>query len=237
MPQNINLFVVKPKSSRGPLSRFGVAAIVLLLAGGAVALHRLDAHRIAQARAELPQIAAESARLQRLLAEVPNPGAQLASRIADEEKRVVALEAAAARLAAGALGGRTFSAQLRGLGRTTADGVWLTGIRLDRHGTLTLDGRALHAGRVPVYIDGLRRESLFAGTAFASIELKALDERDAPVHATSFRLRGADMRAAATEQKDMLDKARERERKVREAALQAATAPAAPVAPVAGGPR
>jgi hypothetical protein len=232
MSQNINLYVAKPKPGRRAVSRIGSTAIALLLAGGVWALHQVEARRIEQARASLAPLAAESERLQRLLAQVPSAGAQLAAQVDAEEQQVALLEFTAARLAGGALGSNRFSAQLRGFGRTTADGVWLTGIRLDRHGSITLEGRALDAGRVPVYIDGLKREAQFAGTAFAALEIKALEERDVPPHATSFRLQGADMQVAARESKDFLERAREREKKVRDAALQAAVAPAP-----GGGPR
>lgn len=225
MPQNINLYVAKAKPGQHTISRAGLAVIAVLLAGGCVVMHLLETRRIDQARASLAPLAAETERLQRLLADVPSPGAQVGSQIEAEETQVAMLESTAARLTGTALGSGRFSEQLQGFGRTTLEGVWLTGIRLDRYGSITLDGRALDAARVPPYIAGLQKESLFAGTSFAAIELKALDERDAPLHAIGFRLQGADMQAVAQrEQKDYFERAREREQTIRRAAMQSADA-------------
>jgi Fimbrial assembly protein (PilN) len=225
MPQNINLYVAKPKPGQHTVSRAGFALIAALLVAGGALLHRIEAGRVDQVRASLAPIAAETGRLQRLLAEVPSPGSQIGAQIEAEEAQVAALESTAARLSGQSLGASRFSEQLRGFGRTTLDGVWLTGIRLDRYGSITLDGRALDAARVPAYIGGLQKESQFGGTAFAAIELKALDQREVPLHAVAFRLQGADMQAVALrDQKDYFDRLREREQKIRRAAIQSADA-------------
>lgn len=201
MAQNVNLYTKRRKARAGLFSAPGVLAIVGALAAGGAALYALEESRIEQMRARTGSAAAEAQRLQRRLAEVPNPSAALAAQVAAEERDVAALESIAARLSAGALGrAGGFSAHLRAFGRTTTDGVWLTGLKLDNAaGSISLEGRALEPARVPRYLEGLKRDPLLAGTAFAAIEIKSLDERANPPAAavTQFRLQGAETRPQA----------------------------------------
>jgi Tfp pilus assembly protein PilN len=202
MAQNVNLYAKKQKPRAGVFSAPGLLAIVAALAAGGAALYAIEVRRIEQMRAQVLQAGVDAERLQRRLAEVPNPSAELAAQVTAEEREVVALEAIAAKLSAGALGrAGGFTSHLRALGRTTTQGVWLTAIRLDNAaGSVSLEGRALESARVPVYIDGLRRDPLFAGTIFAAIEIKAIDDRTATSSSAplmQFRLQGADTRVKA----------------------------------------
>ncbi len=197
MTQNINLYTPRPKSAGDHFSRPGLALIALALVAGTALLAHVERTRLAEAHAALERTQAETERLQRLLAQVSAPGTDLRARIDTLEAEVIAVERTAARVATGLLARSAgFSAPLQALARTTAEGVWLTAITIDNDsGSLTLEGRALAAERVPAFIAGLGRDELLARTPFAALELKAvqgaLAESNAlPAQAVQFRLQG-----------------------------------------------
>jgi len=68
-----------------------------------------------------------------------------------------------------------FGGDFHALSRQTTDGVWLTGVRLERS-TTTVQGRALAPERIRAYLAGLRQEPAFAGRAFDMIALRAPEE-------------------------------------------------------------
>jgi hypothetical protein len=176
MAQNINLYEAPRKRERRGVSPQRVAAIAVLLATALGTLHWVDRQRTAQLAAELAQLRADHDRISRQAAAVPADTAA-AERLQQDESDVAALEQIAARLTAGALGrADAFTAQLQALARSTTEGVWLTGIRIDNaRNTLVLEGRALDPARVPQLFSALRNEPLFAGLAFSTLELKALE--------------------------------------------------------------
>jgi|GEM_PF-1859984 len=204
MTQNINLYTPRPKRAADHFSRPGLALIAAALVAGAALLAHGEHTRLGETRLALERTGAEAERLQRLLAAVSAPGADLRARIEAQEAEVIALERSAARVASGVLARSAgFSAPLQSLGRTTTEGVWLTAIRIDNdRGSLMLEGRALAAERVPVFIAGLGRDALLARTPFAALELKALSEaaaetEAAPAQAVQFRLQGVPRAPAA----------------------------------------
>lgn len=77
--------------------------------------------------------------------------------------------------AAGAADRKGFADDFHGLSRQSTEGLWLTGVRLDREGT-TVHGRALAPERISTYLAGLRNEPLFAGHPFDTIDLRAPQE-------------------------------------------------------------
>jgi Tfp pilus assembly protein PilN len=203
MAQNINLYQKPPKPPGGVFSRTGIVALVVLAAGSVALLQQLGAREIADRRAELTRLQDEAKRLERMLADVPSPNESAIEQLAADEREVAGLEAVASRLSAGALGrSGGFIDHLRAFGRATAEGVWLTAIRLDNAGGgLVIEGKAVQPDRLPVYFAALRTEPLFAGTGLASIEVKASDEKPAQSDTgrstlVEFRIRSIDTRAA-----------------------------------------
>jgi Tfp pilus assembly protein PilN len=73
-----------------------------------------------------------------------------------------------------------YSEYLRAFARQIVDGVWLTGFNIQGAGSeITLQGRALQAELIPVYIGQLRREPVMKGKSFAALEIN-LPEATAP---------------------------------------------------------
>jgi hypothetical protein len=66
-----------------------------------------------------------------------------------------------------------YSEYFRAFIRRMVAGVWLTGFSIDDGGNaIEIDGRALQPGLVPVYISGLKNESVFKGKSFGSMQLR-----------------------------------------------------------------
>jgi type IV pilus assembly PilN-like protein len=181
MAQNINLFEHSPapqSAARVGWRRAAIAAVLIAAATGTIAA--LQWRALDNAHTELARLRAEAQRLQREQIEAATPDPALVARIAQEERDVDALEVIARQLTNGSVG-RTqgFADELRAFGRATAPGIWFTGMRLD-HTTdsMTLDGKAVDASRLPALLHALEAEPHFAGTRFASIELHS-SETDA----------------------------------------------------------
>jgi hypothetical protein len=192
MAQNINLHSTGRKR-RAPMSRVGVVTLAVLALVATGALYEIEAGRQKQLRVAAQEAEAAAARLEKQLTAAPNAARQAQQELNALENEVAALEAVAERLGAGALGRTTgFTAQLRALARGTTEGLWLTAIRLDNAGgQIALEGKAFDAARVPSLIERLRRSPQFAGTTFATIELKPSDEpaaAHAPASLVRFRL-------------------------------------------------
>jgi len=177
MTQNINLYERPTARARGLWSREGVTALTAVVVLGAALIAFIDHRGAEAARAETEHATKEAARLELLLAQVPSAASAQSEKLNNEEREVITLETIAARLSSGALGrAGSFTEHLRALGRATVDGVWLTAIKVNHStATLTLEGKALDASRVPGLIDALGRQPLFAGTQFTAIEVKAED--------------------------------------------------------------
>jgi type IV pilus assembly PilN-like protein len=190
MAQNINLYS-SGRRQRAPLSRVGTVALAVLVVVAAGALYAMEAQRQAQMRSIAQETERTASRLEKQLAAAPNAARQAQQGLDAIEAEVIALEATAARLSAGALGRTSgFTAQLRALARGTTEGVWLTGIRFDNAGAqIALEGKALDAARVPSLIERLRRAPQFAGTTFATMELKPSEETGIRGPATLVRFR------------------------------------------------
>jgi hypothetical protein len=191
MPQNINLQATR-RRKRAPVSRAGAAALMVVALAAAGTLYGLEARRQTQLRDAAQEAERAATRLEKQLAAAPTAARQAQQDLNTFEGEVVALEAVAMRLSSGALGRTTgFTAPLRALARGSTDGVWLTGIRFDNAGAqIALEGKALDAARVPALIERLRRAPEFAGTTFATIELKPAEETAvrAPASLVRFRL-------------------------------------------------
>jgi Tfp pilus assembly protein PilN len=198
MAQQINLYPQGRERRRRVFSRVGSAVVLLAFGAGVAAWSYVESRRLASLREEVKLVGGEVERLQRLLTQVPSPAASLTERLAAEEKAVIALEQVAIRLTAGSLGnGEGFASRLRALAQVPVDGVWLTEIRVDHAGgSLAVEGRALDAALVPTWISGLKRVPLLAETAFAAIDLRALENSTYGGKPVQFRLNSAPSRGA-----------------------------------------
>jgi hypothetical protein len=66
-----------------------------------------------------------------------------------------------------------FTEFFRAFSRTATPGIWLTGFSLlDGGSGMEVRGRALQPTMVPAYLAGLRREAVFKGKSFGSLELR-----------------------------------------------------------------
>jgi hypothetical protein len=175
MAQNINL-IERSKAQRTPRDavRQAMIALTLLLAVGAT-LAALQWRTMQNTRAELARVRAESERLQAAQADAAAPTAAWMAALAREEREVVELETIAHQLSEGSFGHtHGFTGQLRAFARATAPGIWLTGMHFDNTtSSMSLDGTALDASRVPALIQALQANPHFAGTRFASMELRS----------------------------------------------------------------
>lgn len=65
-----------------------------------------------------------------------------------------------------------YSAYFQALARKRVDGLWLTGVTIEGSGdTIGLQGRALKAGLLPGYLDGLAGEAVLRGKSFGRLEM------------------------------------------------------------------
>ncbi len=172
MAHNINLYSRGRKSRAEMFSARGVALITLALLLGFGLLGLSEVRHTAALHNQIASDKAESERLGRALKQLPTESNH-SDQLTAEERDIKTLEAVAARLTAGVLGrAGSFTETLKGLGRATHQGVWLTGIKLHQaSGRLALEGKALDAARVPALIAALGEQAEFAGTAFAALEI------------------------------------------------------------------
>jgi hypothetical protein len=65
-----------------------------------------------------------------------------------------------------------YSAYFQALARKRVDGLWLTGVTIHGSGdSIGLQGRALKAGLLPGYLDGLAGEAVLRGKSFGRLEM------------------------------------------------------------------
>lgn len=189
MTQYINLVNPALRKRREPFS-----ARVLAAALGALFVMLAGAHIYAKLRAD-----AKQAELQQLQAQLKTeqerlggaekavaeakPDVRLRAEIESLREALKARQAAMAVLAQGALGDTEgFSGQFRAFARQSMEGLWLTGFALSGAGRdMHIQGRALSAEKVPVYIRRLNSEAVFQGKSFAALAI----EEGKPVEAGS----------------------------------------------------
>jgi len=166
MPNNINLLQLGSQSS-GPVLSLGLVVAAPLVIGALVAVGtvalRMQAHTL-ENRVEAAQAAAHLGQNARGSDAAGNDLAQLEHAVEVRSSTLIALKAGSARDAVG------YAENFRALARSAIDGVWLTGVVVDREGT-TLHGKAVEPARVSAYLASLQREALFAGHAFNVIDV------------------------------------------------------------------
>lgn len=196
MKQEINLLGPVLRGAQRPpsaaLSTAIAVGVVLLWLAGWLWLDRLgdtgDA-RIARANVAIEELVLNLEERSNSLAK-RNADPALVARLQQLER-----EAADKARVLDLLGGRTlgntqgFSGHLAALGRRHPDGLWLQRVRISNGGRqIVLRGRAVSADLVPRFMEALRLEPAFAGTAFHSFEMSRQKSTDGPV---SFALQTA----------------------------------------------
>lgn len=153
---------------------------------GLILLAAWDAWQLAALHGEVVQLQRRAADLEtrvKISTASRQVDPQLLAETTALEGRLRHLESARQAIASGALGSPTgYAAQFRALARSRVEGAWLTRIEIDEGGrALTLSGRALDGDASARLIAGLKREPLFAGLHFATLNLAPpkSDEADA----------------------------------------------------------
>jgi hypothetical protein len=178
--QQINLYnpalLAKPDffSGRTILITLSTLCIVLLLANGATAYlasrasarEQLSSSRLAQIQAEITRLTQE------LSARKPSP--QLTAEMESLDALLAARNEVIGVLKSGVLGDtKGVSEYFRAFARQTVDGLWLTGFTVVGAGNdISIEGRALRADLVPVYLQRLRREDALRGRGFATLSVQ-----------------------------------------------------------------
>ena len=179
MKQQINLYQAqyRPETRMFPVAIMLQAAGVLLFA--MLLMYGFAQHRLGNIEQELEVMAShESAALDRLQKIGPlitaitgetNWAEQL-----DDSLRLLAERQAVLELIQGSTFGesRGFSRHLRALARQNIDGIWLTHIMLSGLGDKTrLEGRAIRAELIPLYVQNLTAEAAFAAQRFHHFQI------------------------------------------------------------------
>lgn len=185
--QSIDLNLQGPTHRAEVPFRLPLAVALAAIVAGLGAVTWTEGRSVELQRATAAQLAADVKRAEQALAALKPQAAARADAPASAEADVAALEALASRLGEIASArNEPFTESLRALARARAEGVWLTGIRLGHaRGPMVLEGRALDASRVPLWLAALQSEPRFAGTAFARIDLQPARE---PAGAVQFRI-------------------------------------------------
>jgi type IV pilus assembly PilN-like protein len=178
--QQINLYnlALLPKpdlfSGRMILITLFTLCIVLLLGNGASAyLASRASAREALSSGRLAQIQAEITRLtQEVSARKPSP--QLTAEMESLDALLAARNEVIGVLKSGVLGDtKGVSEYFRAFARQTVDGLWLTGFTVVGAGNdISIEGRALRADLVPIYIQRLGREDALRGHGFATLSVQ-----------------------------------------------------------------
>lgn len=178
MAQQINLYDSTLLKQRDWLSLSNVAVagvLLLLLVIAAGALARLDLPTLTA------QTASGEAQLQSMRDQLATLGQQVASRKPDPR---LEQELGAAQLLLSARGevltvlqqrlgpqAGSFAEYLRGFGRQSMSGLWLTAFNFDANGSMEIHGRTLDPALLPDYIRRLGKERAFQGRSFAALRL------------------------------------------------------------------
>lgn len=179
MKQQINLLQTqyRPQSQMLPAGTMLRGTGILLLA--MLLIYGLAQHRYGNVEQELAIMASqEAAAIDRL----QNVGPLITSMTGetnwaeqlDDSLRLLAERQAVLELIQGSTFGETegFSRHLRALARQDIDGLWLTHIVLSGFGDKTrLEGRAIRAELIPLYVQDLTAETAFAAQRFNRFQI------------------------------------------------------------------
>jgi hypothetical protein len=114
----------------------------------------------------------------------PRPkSATLAAEIAAEQSQLSMLQSASTLVQRGGFGDAAgFSRYFRAFANQSVDGLWLTELSVGAGGAaIGIEGNALQAPLVPLYMKGLAREPVMQGKAFATLSIDAVNPASAAV--------------------------------------------------------
>jgi hypothetical protein len=136
------------------------------LASRAVAREQLSSGRLAQTQADIARLSQEvSGR---------KPSAQLTAELESIDSLLAGRNEVISVLKSGVLGDtKGVSEYFRAFARQSVDGLWLTGFTVVGAGNdISIEGRALRADLVPIYIQRLGREESLRGHGFATLSVQ-----------------------------------------------------------------
>lgn len=180
MNQNINLYQPIFRRQRKIFSADTMLVMMAVLLGGLVLITLFGHWRQGQLADQVAQLQSqEDQALERLtsLQETLPPRREspaLQRAVTEAEREVELKHRALEVLDEGMLGQQHgFSSHLLALSRQRVEPVWLTGIHISQGGAqLDLHGRTQQASQVPVYLQRLSDESVFAGTDFRRMRIQ-----------------------------------------------------------------
>ena len=179
MSQQINLYnpiFLKQKKIFSALAMLKALGLILL---GCAALAWYGSGRVAaldvEAVATRAQLNVKQARLLSVNQAFPARQANrdIEAEIASSQTELDLLRQASAVLQKGEFGNaQGYSEYFRAFARASVAGLWLTGVSITGAGTpLVLQGKALEADLIPVYINRLAKETVLQGKSFGSLEI------------------------------------------------------------------
>jgi len=182
MAQQINLYDPALRITRDWLAAASFAAVVaaaVLAVGAAAGLAHWDAARRAgPAREVAAALAAQQSAIQLLVKQIDTlrPDARLVAQVATAQATLEQRQAALQLLQAGGIGrSQGHAAALQAFARQSIDGLWLTGVVLDRD-DMALRGRALAPSLIPTYVGRLNQEPALQGRAFRALDIRRPEE-------------------------------------------------------------
>jgi hypothetical protein len=190
--QNINLYDPSLRVQHDWLnaesfaSAIAVSVLVVAL-GSAFAQWQLSELK-APAQQTADALQAQQAAIQELAHQVDSlrPDARLVAEVGTTQATLEQRQAALQMLRAGGLGYQDgHAATLQAFARQTIDGLWLTGLVLDRQ-DMALRGRAMNPELIPAYVGRLNQEPALQGRSFRALDIaRPMDDTPAVPPASS----------------------------------------------------
>lgn len=177
MAQNINLYDASLRITHDPLGAPAFAAAIggaLLAVAAGTALTQWRAGRLdAPAREVATALQQQQASIQQLARAVDTlkPAAPLVAEVQQAQAALTQRQAALQMLRAGALGEQQgHAAALQAFARQSIEGLWLTGLVLDRR-DVALRGRSMSPELIPAYVGRLNQEPALQGRSFRALDI------------------------------------------------------------------
>lgn len=179
MIQQINLYRPERYAPERTTAVNSLLAVIGVAVGLVIAYYILSQWQLNQARLAAGQLEEQRGALNRQRDELNTrlqqlqPSIALQSELSNLERDRDAKRQVLRLLDGDAAGNRTgFSGHLEGLARRPLNGLWLTGVSIERGGRhLALRGNALTADLLPRYLELLRDEAAFAGQEFRMLTM------------------------------------------------------------------
>lgn len=183
MNQQINLYQPMFRRQKKVFSAVAMIQIVALVLLVLTAFYAYSWWSLQPFEQELAKVKREQSRLQtelsRLEAQAPD---QSRSQLLEDEIKRLNRELEQKRRVAEVISGKRlgnrdgFAPLLEGLARQHISGLWLTSVSLEQGGQrLALSGKANSSELIPLYIQRLSREDVFAGLGFNVLEIRRSD--------------------------------------------------------------